>query len=87
VDLALKDICIKEREDFSSQVIFQEAIILAHKDNVPDFPRLSPSKQIQGDMALKVWETNLAERKRLYRDVKDACQEALSSLDKILIDF
>jgi hypothetical protein len=38
-------------------------------------------------MALKVWETNLAERKRLSMEVKDTFQEALSSLDKKLIDF
>jgi hypothetical protein len=82
VDLALKDVYIKEREARSARAKFQEAIILAQKDNVPDFPRLSPSEQIRGDMALKVWETNLAERKRLAREVKDAFQEALSSLDK-----
>jgi hypothetical protein len=87
VDLALKDVYIKEREARLARAKFQEAIILAQKDNIPDFPRLSPSEQIRGDMALKVWETNLAERKRLAREVKDAFQEALSSLDKRLIDF
>jgi hypothetical protein len=38
-------------------------------------------------MALKVWETNLVESKRLDREVKDTFQEELSSLDKRLIDF
>jgi hypothetical protein len=38
-------------------------------------------------MDLKVWETNLAKRKRLSKEVKDTFQEALSSLDKRLIDF
>ena len=38
-------------------------------------------------MALKVWETNLVEHNILSREVKDACQEVLSSLDKRLIDF
>jgi hypothetical protein len=51
---------------------------LAQKDNIPDFPQLSPSKQKKGHMALKVWETNLVERKRLAREVKNAFQEALS---------
>jgi hypothetical protein len=87
VDLSLKGIYVKEREARSTRARFQEAIILVHKDNVSDFPMLSPSEQLRGDMALKVWETNLAERKRLAREVKDACQEALSSLDKKLIDF
>jgi hypothetical protein len=87
VDLALKDVYIKEREAHSARAKFQEAIILAQKDNVPNFPRLSPSEQIRGDMALKVWEMNLAESKRLSLEVKDAFQEVLSSLDKKLIDF
>jgi len=38
-------------------------------------------------MALKVWDFFLAESKRLAREVKDACLEVLSSLDKRLIDF
>jgi hypothetical protein len=57
------------------------------KDNILDFPLLSPSKQLRGDMALKVWETNMAETKRFFREVKEACLEALSSLDKKIIDF
>jgi hypothetical protein len=35
---------------------------------------------------LKAWETNLAERKRLAREVNEACLEAISSLDKGLLD-
>jgi len=60
---------------------------LAQKDNVPNFPQLSPSEQIRGDLSLNVWETNLAESKSLALEVKDAFQEALSSLDKKLIYF
>ena len=69
---ALKDIYIKEGENHSARAKFQEAIILAHKYNAPDFPQLSSSEQIRGDLALKVWERNLAESKRLYQEVKDA---------------
>jgi hypothetical protein len=60
---------------------------LVHKGDSPEFPLLSPSEQLRGDMALRVWETNLAERKRFSREVKEAFQEALSSLDINLIDF
>ena len=35
---------------------------------------------------MKAWETNLAERKRLAREVNKSCEEALSSLDKGLLD-
>jgi hypothetical protein len=87
LDLSLKGICVKERESRSARDRFQEATILVHKYNVSDFPMLSPSEQLRGDMAMKVWETNFIERKRLAREVKDACPKALSSLDKKLIEF
>ena len=35
---------------------------------------------------MKAWETNLAERKRLVREVIKDCEESLSSLDKGLLD-
>jgi hypothetical protein len=55
------------------------------KDNVPDFPLLSHSKQLKGEMALKAWETNPEERKIFSREVNEACLESLSSLNKGLI--
>jgi hypothetical protein len=67
VDLALKDIYIKEREARSARVKFQEAVLLVPKDDVPDVPQLSLFEQIRGDIALKSWETNLVESKRLAR--------------------
>jgi hypothetical protein len=39
------------------------------------------------EMALKASETNLGEGKKLARDVKEACLEALSSINKKLIEF
>jgi hypothetical protein len=48
---------------------------------------LSISGKLRGDMALKVCETNLIERKILAIEVKYTFLEALSSLDKKLIDF
>jgi hypothetical protein len=44
-----------------------------HKGDAPDFPILSPSKQLQGDMDLRIWETNLEKRKIFSREVKEAC--------------
>jgi hypothetical protein len=38
-------------------------------------------------MSLKYWETNLGESKKLARDVKEACLEALSALNKKRIEF
>jgi hypothetical protein len=48
---------------------------------------LSLSEKNKGDIILKAWETNLAERKILAREVNKACEEALSSLDKGLLDI
>ena len=36
---------------------------------------------------MEAWETNLVESKRLSREVKKACEESLSSLDKGLLDI
>jgi hypothetical protein len=60
---------------------------LVPKDDVSDVPQISLSEKIRGDMALKAWETNLAESQRLAREVNESCLEALSLLDKGLIDF
>ena len=57
------------------------------KANSLGFPLLSHSEQVRGEMALKSWETNLEEGKKLFIDVKEASLEALSSLNKNLIEF
>jgi hypothetical protein len=87
VDLSLKKIYIKERETRSAWAKFQEAIILMQRENAPDFPMLSPFEQIGGEMALKAWETNLAERKIFSREVKETFLEIFSPLDKVIIDL
>ena len=87
MDISLKDIYIKEREAHSAWDKFQEAIVLMQKENVLDFPMLSPCEQIRGEMALKDWETNLTERKRFSREVKEVFLEVVSLLDKGLIDL
>jgi hypothetical protein len=38
-------------------------------------------------MALKAWEENMEEGKKLTRDVKEACLEELSSINKKPIEF
>jgi glutamyl-tRNA reductase len=86
VYLSLNNIYIKEREALATRAKFQEAIFLVPRDYVSEVPRLSLSEQTRGDIILKVWETNLAERKRLAIEVNKSCEEALSSLNKGLLD-
>jgi hypothetical protein len=38
-------------------------------------PRLSVSEQVRGDIILKTWEANIAESKRMAKEIKEACEE------------
>jgi len=87
VDLSLKNIHIKEREARSTRIKFQEVVLLVPRDEVLNVPWLSLSEQTRGNIILKSWETSLVKSKRLAREVNEACLEALSSLDKGLLDF
>jgi hypothetical protein len=51
------------------------------------FTLLSHYEQVRGEMDLKSWERNLEEDKKLSRDVKEPCIEALYSLNKKMIEF
>jgi hypothetical protein len=50
--------------------------------NTTGLTLLSHSKQVRGKMAIKSWETNMEEGKKLARDVNEAFLEALSSVKK-----
>jgi len=77
----LKVIVNREKELVSSQHKFQD--FFSWKNNVTihgivQFPKL---EQLRGEMALKTWEFNLEERKRLAREVKVACINSLLAVD------
>ena len=86
VNLSHNKIYIKEREAHASWAKFQEAIFIVPKYDVSTAPWLSLSKKTKGDIILKPWESNLAKRKRLSREVHEACLEPTSSLEKGLLD-
>jgi hypothetical protein len=65
----------------------RRSILSATKDEVARATRLSLSEQTRGDIILKTWEANLVESKRLAWEVKKACEEACSSLDKESLDI
>jgi hypothetical protein len=44
--------------------------------------KLSVTEQIKGDIMLKVWETNMSERKNIVKEIKDDCEGIFDSLDK-----
>jgi hypothetical protein len=42
---------------------------------------------VKGEMALKVWETNLEESKKLVGEAKETCLNTLSSVETKLVEF
>jgi hypothetical protein len=82
VSQSLENIVFKEKEATAAQITFQKAVVLSEKEEVSETPRLSVAKHIRGDIMLKVWEANIAESKKMAKEVKDDCEEAFDFLDK-----
>jgi hypothetical protein len=82
VNQALDNICLKEREAIAARTNFQEAVVSSAREGVSMVSRLSVSEQIRGDIILKAWEANIAESKKMAKEVKEACEESFHSLDK-----
>jgi len=61
---------------------FQEFIIWRQKSNIFGLAPFSHYEQVKGKITLKVWETNLEQSKKLSREAKEVCLEALSSVNK-----
>jgi hypothetical protein len=52
------------------------------KEEVPVTPRLTIPEQIRGDIMLKVWEANIAERRKMEKEIKEECEDTFDLLDK-----
>jgi hypothetical protein len=52
------------------------------REEVAMVSRLSLLEKTRGDIILKTWEANIAESKRLAKEVNKYCEEAFHSLDK-----
>jgi hypothetical protein len=82
VSQSFDNIVFKEKEAKAARATFQKAVVLSAKEEVSKTPRLSVTEQIRGDIMLKVWEANIAERKKMAKEVKDDCEETFDLLDK-----
>jgi hypothetical protein len=82
VDQSLNNIFLKEREAITNLTTFQGVVVSSAKEEVAMASRLSLSEKTRGDIILKTWEDNIAESKRLAKEVKKACEEAFHSLEK-----
>jgi hypothetical protein len=60
---------------------------LSTKEDFGEAQKLSVSKQIKGDVILKVWEADLTENKRITREVNDNCQGIFDLLEKTSLNI
>jgi hypothetical protein len=81
INNSLKNIHKKEKKSHTTMSKFQEFRVWRQKINVLGLAPFSQYEQIKGEMALKVWETNLEESKKLARKAKEACLNILLVVD------
>jgi hypothetical protein len=84
---SLENILQKEREVKAARTTFQKAVALSTKEEVGKIKKLSVSEQVKGDVILKVWEADLAENKRITREVNDDCQGIFYLLEKASLNI
>ena len=87
IEQALKDISSREREAVATQIAFQEAIIATTKEEVAISSRLSIPEQARGNILLKAWEHNIFESRKRAKEMRDACEETFSLINKNLLDL
>jgi hypothetical protein len=87
MDEALSNIFLREREAIIARTTFQEAIISSTKEGRVTTSGLSISEQTKGDIILKTWESNIAEGRKMAKELKESCEEVFCSLDKELLGF
>jgi hypothetical protein len=82
VSKSLDNIILKEKEAKATRTTFQKAVVCSGNEEISKNPKLSVTEKIRGDIMLKVWETNIAENKRIAKEIKDDCEEIFDLLDK-----
>jgi hypothetical protein len=82
VSKSLDNIILKEKEAKEARTTFQKAVVCSGNEEISKSPKLSVTEQIRGDIMLKVWEANIAENKKIAREIKDDCEEIFDLLDK-----
>jgi hypothetical protein len=79
---SLENIFLREREATTARITFQEAVVSSPTEEIYVIPILYVAEQVRGDIILKTWEANIAESKRLAKEIKEACEEVFHSLNK-----
>ena len=82
VDNAFENIILREKEAKAVRITLQKEIIYSTSEEVCKTMKVSATEQIRGDIMLKLWETNITERKRIVKEIRDDCEEVFDLLDK-----
>jgi hypothetical protein len=61
---------------------FQKVVVCSENKEVSKILNLSITEQIRSDIMLKVWENNIAEYKKIVKEIKDDCERIFDLLDK-----
>jgi hypothetical protein len=81
INNSLQIIDDKEKESIIARSKFQELIVWRKNLNIPGLFLFQKLSRLKGEMALKSWENNLEESKRLAKEAKNACLNALLVVD------
>jgi hypothetical protein len=82
VSNSFDNIIFKEKEAKVARATFQREVVCSKHKEVSKTPKLSIVEKVRGDIMLKVWETNIAENKKITKEIKDDCKEIFDLLDK-----
>jgi hypothetical protein len=70
-----------------ARTTFQKAVAFSTKEEFIKIQKLSISEQVKGDVMLNVWEVDLAENKRVTREVNDDCQGIFDLFEKASLNI
>jgi hypothetical protein len=73
----LQIIVDKEKELVNTTSKFQELMMWNQKINIPRITQFTELEHLKSEMAMKTWENNLEESKRLDKEAKVACLNSL----------
>jgi hypothetical protein len=79
---SMEKVVQKEREAKVARNSFQKVITSLQKEETGKTQKLSISEQLKGDIMIKVWETKLAEYKRITKGINEDCQRIFNLIEK-----
>jgi chromosome segregation ATPase len=79
---SMENVFQKEREAKAARTTFQKAVASSLKEEIGKNQKLSISEQVKGDIMIKVWESKLAEYKRITKEVNEDCQGIFDLVEK-----